>query len=471
MPFASDKNRALAAACVGILFLLLPIARVRCEGLADYTQWTSRSYPYAVRILASDPETALAQATALLNAGVSPVTVQDKGSSKTVDLGCFQTMMEADCVKRHLRDSGLVEAFITTVSLQCTTSHYDNPLTPTLWSPRSGLRLVNSQDLELVSGIVGKQSPDSFDLAFSEVVKSAFQVPGCPPTTASLGLVSSAIRGLPTTSPLKLRAIRIFSEVEIASSGTVTLIGEHVDEFIRGELAAEPDEYAADVLRFADYLHEFATQPQKAFHLYNAILDGKTGIHATSGQRVRALVELAALSREQTRRGVGRYQDTSYWWNEFKRRGFLLTSRAAAVIELIMLENYDSDKATLLRSNMDRKSEFRAWCSRYRKRYSRYARERLFLNNLELSLILEVEERQHLVQDTISLYPLPDNEVPQWAGNRLPFLSGLLLSAHRFAKSDGNDKAQEQIEEMMSSVSLDLPPAVLEPHKTFETTM
>lgn len=90
----------------------------------------------------------------------------------------------------------------------------------------------------------------------------------------------------------------------------------------------------------ADLQHYFLLRPLRAFLIYYEVFRHP---RAPETNKVRALVELGALSRELANRQIGSLTDIQYWLHIFRTTpGFRVYQRAQAVLELIAAENYVS---------------------------------------------------------------------------------------------------------------------------------
>lgn len=66
------------------------------------------------------------------------------------------------------------------------------------------------------------------------------------------------------------------------------------------------------------------------------------------------------------------------------------------------------------------------------------------------------------------MLPLADNEFPQWAGRRLPFLAMQIAEGYKIAEQGSYHSELDYFGSLAATLSLEMPAPILEPHKMFE---
>lgn len=263
--------------------------------------------------------------------------------------------------------------------------------------------------------------------------------------------------------------IAALADDEFERFGTTKLLDGTCNKFCKGKIAVTDWSELELCFRYYDYAHEFKKDPYLSYALLKVVLNMESSSQAVTAKKKRAIVELAALSREMVTRGIGSYTGACYWWQLFRRQGHSELSHAAAVINLMLIENYFDDNMTKLLSSARARDEFTIWCEEFHRKYSQFKRERVFLSNLQMAVYsTEPQKGVELAYEIKKLLPLRNDEHGCWAGEVYNFLPGIFLSASRKALELGNEAAAEEFSILASETSnLDIS-RVANQHSAFE---
>ncbi len=419
--------------------------------LSEFIKGCSSSKGYSIQLFAGPTDEGTSIAASLATDNITPVDLISTGNGRcVVTVGVFTSAMEARAYRDHFRSNGYADCFSLPLSTCPSVSLIELGTSRTV---TAALLLEQStDDVDLLSRhfkLSGNLRTAS--AMVRDAARKVFEPASSDSRSSSVAEVLKFVRSIPDAMPVKLELAGAIADEEYACSGTATIIPHFERQFIAGTIACYPESYWDHCFRFAQLEHETKKNRSKAILIWDYVLNGSdfNGYRAPIEKRVRALVELAASSREAVGRGIGSYHDIRIWKHIFETEFGPKFRRASATLDIMMMENYWD-----LHSSVDRKDaqrQCKEFAQAYHLKYSNCHRERSILYWQEIVFRDNPNDIFEIAREARKLGPPTALERDQFGVFSTDRIAELLKNAVSQSVKIGDEKLENEFREYLAA--------------------